>query len=85
MRTLKEQLKIVQDLRIKREKAIYRYYNRENQLIILNLIIDEIKTWDSQVKLDNDLYLILSNPEKFATKDIKTLCILLKKTILHNL
>jgi hypothetical protein len=82
MRTLKDQLKHIQDLKIKCESAIYRYYNRENQLILMKLIIEEMKKWDSKVKLDKDLYLILSNPEKLATKNIEDLCLIYKKIVL---
>jgi hypothetical protein len=82
MKPLKEQLGILEDLKVKKENSIYRYYNRENQLIIMRLIIEEIKNWDSKIKLDKDLFLILSNPEKLATKNIEDLCLIYKKIVL---
>ena len=74
------QLEMLSDLKKKRDVLAYRFYNGENQVIILNMILDEIKKMD--MVLPEDLYMILSNPEKLATRNIKALCFLLKKVLL---
>ena len=83
MKNLEEQLKTIQDLKVRRETAFYRYFNRENQLLLLNLIIDELQeTENNFIKMENELYLVLSNPGKLVTKNIGKLCELYKQIII---
>lgn len=42
MRTLKQQIEILQDINRQLEREIYRYYSHENLSIVLNCIISEL-------------------------------------------
>lgn len=75
-----EQLNRLKDLRIQRDRSAYRYYNRENQTLLLNLIVNELKTID-RCQLSEELLIQLSNPHRLAMKDIGDLCLIYKKLI----
>jgi len=84
MTPLQHQLDKLQDLKIQRDRSAYRYYNRENQTILLNLIIHELKGINKQ-HLSKELYFELSNPERLATKDIEELCHIFKQIVIENI
>lgn len=79
---LKQQLEKITDLRRKRDTAAYRFYNHENQLILINMITHEIKEMD--IPLPEDLYFSISPPDKLATKDIRDLSLLLKRMVIFR-
>ena len=82
--TLKEQIKLLKDLKRQLEIISFRYYNSVNQTILLNLIFDEIEKWPELECISKDLYIALSTPEKLATEDIRDLCLLYRQVILYG-
>jgi len=80
--TLQNRLMVLSNLRNKRDVMAHRFYNSENQAILIEMIIDEIKDMDKT--LPHDLYANLLNPNKLATQDIHDLCQIFKRVILHN-
>jgi len=85
MKTLKEQLTKLQDLKNKRDTAGYRFYTIENQVILLELIIEEIEEWDSKLRLTEGIYMILSNPNRLATNNIRDVSLLLREVMKLNI
>lgn len=84
MKTLKDKIDQIVDLRVQRDRSAYWYYNRKNQTILLNMIIEEMKGMNKQ-HLSNKLYIEFSNPERLANTDIEKLCQIFKQTIIEKM
>jgi hypothetical protein len=84
MKNLKNHIKFLKDLKNRHETSLYRYYTRDCQTIILRLILKELQLRPVKNKLPKDIFLLLSNPDRFAQIDIKELCLLYRKIILLN-
>lgn len=82
MKTLKDQITILKDLKRQHEITSYRYYTAENQAVLLELIKDEIENWPNAAMIPEDIYTTLSNPENLATSDIENLCLLYRRVVL---
>ena len=82
MKPLKYQIRLLKDLRRQHELVSYRYYTRECQATVLELIADEIHNWPSTKAFPHNLYVSLAYPDQLATKDIGDLCLILKETVL---
>jgi hypothetical protein len=85
MRSLKQQVDLLTDLERQREIMAYRFYTVESQSCLLGLIEEEIETWTTSEAIPQNLYVALSNPEKYATKDIIDLCLLYRSIIIHKM
>ena len=81
MKTLKDQIKFLQDLRKRHKVACLRYYTRDSQAILLELITREIRDWPDETGIPEDLYLTLLNQEPFFTSDIEELCLLYRQVV----
>lgn len=82
MKNLKNQIKLIQDLKRQHEIVMFRYYTGDSQSILLKLIADEVdKLQDSEI-IPEDLYISLSKTESLALENIKELCLLYRKVIL---
>ena len=84
MKTLKDQIRILKDLKRQHQIMSYRYYTRDSQAILLKLIAREIENWPTAEEFPEDLYASLSNPERLATNDIENLCLLYREIIVMN-
>ncbi|MFX0195357.1 MAG: hypothetical protein ACFFCW_04470 [Candidatus Hodarchaeota archaeon] len=82
MKTLKDHIRILKDLRRQHEIMSYRYYIRDSQAILLELIAREMENWSVAELIPEDLYESLSNPERLATNDIEDLCLLYRRVVL---
>ena len=82
MKTLKDQITILKDLKRQHEISCYRHYSAENQAVLLELITDELEKWPKTKVVPEDLYTTLSNPENLATNSVEYLCFLYRKVIL---
>jgi hypothetical protein len=82
MKTLKDQITILKDLKRQHEIASYRYYTAENQAVLLELIKDEIENCPKTKVIPEDMYATLSVPENLATNSVENLCFLYRKVIL---
>ncbi len=84
MKTLRTQLEVLRDLRAKRETTIYRYYNIENHASVLELITEEIISWDASNEIKKEVYVKLLNPDILFSKNIVEVCKLFKIVIIEK-
>ena len=84
MKTLKQQLGLINDLRRQREVMAFRYYTSDNQSTLLDLILAEIGSWPNAMKISEELFIKLSNPEKLATDTIDDLCHIYREVIIRK-
>ena len=84
MKNLKDQIKLLQDLKRQHEIILFRYYTRDSQATLFGLITKEIESWPLSVSILLDLYSDLANPENLATKSIENLCLLYRKVVMFS-
>ena len=84
MNDLKSQIEKVVNLKWQLKILMHRYYTRDSQTIMLNLITKEMEQWPSNTPIPDDLYVRLSSPEKYAQNNIEDLCLLYRELIITN-
>lgn len=82
MKKLKDQIKILKELKRQRDIASLRYYTGNSQITLLKLIEAELENFSDTSSIPQDVYISLSYPEKLATNDIKELCLIFKKLVI---
>jgi hypothetical protein len=78
---LKDQVKMLQDLKRQHQISTFRFYTSDSQAILLELIAKEIEEWPEDKSIPMDLFLDLSNSKELVTNSIENLCILYRKVI----
>jgi hypothetical protein len=81
MKTLKDQIKLLRDLKKRHEIAGYRYFTRESQAILIELITQELKDWPYDEGISEELQLTLLLAENLISSDIQGLCLLYRKVV----
>lgn len=84
MEKLKDQLKLLRDLKRQHQINSYRYYTSDSQAILLELIAEEIEKWPLEKPIPLNLFRYLSNPKDLAKDSIEDLCLLYRKIILMS-
>ena len=82
MEKLKDQVRMLQDLKRQHQISSFRYYTSDSQSILLELITEEIEKWPAEKPFPLKLYSYLSNPRTLASENIKDLCLLYKEILL---
>lgn len=84
MKNIKDQIRLLRDLKRQHETVMFRYYTRDSQSILFDLITKEIESCPLSVLVPLDLYSDLANPENLATKSIENLCLLYRKVVMFG-
>ena len=79
MEKLKDQVRLLQDLKRQHRISSFRFYTADSQSILLELIAEEIEKWPKAKPIPLDLFSDLSNPKKLGTKSIENLCLLYRE------
>ena len=82
---LKDQVRLLQDLKRQHQINSHRFHTSDSQVILLELIIKEIESWPLTKPIPLDLYSDLSNPKDLAKDSIEELCSLFKKVVQLNI
>ena len=83
--TLTDQIKRIKDLKRHREIMAFRHYTSNDQSTLLDLISAEIESWPSTMRISEELFIKLSNPEKLAIDTIYDLCHIYREVIIQKL
>ena len=84
MEKLRDQVKLLQDLKRQHQISSYRFYTSDSQAILLELIAEEIEKWPLAKPVPLNLFRYLSNPQDLATENIEKLCLLYREVIVQN-
>jgi hypothetical protein len=84
MINLKNHIELLKDKKRQHKIIMFRYYTRDSQTILFNLIAKEIESWPLSVSIPFDLYSDLANPENLATKSIENLFLLYRKVVMFS-
>ena len=82
MEKLKDQVRMLQDLKRQHQISSFRYYTSDSQSILLELITEEIEKWPAEKPFPHKLHSYLSNVRTLASENIKDLCLLYKEILL---
>ena len=82
MQNLRDQVRLLQDLKRQHQINSFRFYTADSQAILLELIAKEIEKWPLAKPIPLDLFSDLANPKDLATDSIEDLCLLYRRIIL---
>jgi len=84
MEKLRDEVRLLQDLKRQHQISSFRFYTSDSQTILLKLISEEIEKWPAGKSIPLDLFSDLSNPKNLATESIEKLCLLYREIIVQN-
>lgn len=82
MEKLKDQVRLLRDLKRQHQISSFRFYTSDSQAILLELIIKEIESWPLTKPIPMNLFRYLSNPKDLAKDSIEDLCMLYRELII---
>lgn len=82
MKSLKERIGLIKDLKRQHEISCRRFFNRDSESIVLNLINKELVDYPIEHKLPRKLYAFLSRIDKNNSISIEKLCEIYREIII---